>query len=163
MCSYVLDILFLLYSFFFFSSRRRHTRCALVTGVQTCALPIWGNWPPAQAIPIRAACPSRTQIWDRPLLFKRVTACSTRGWASTESAARISTPACSPRPSPTQPTRYNGRTWRAPSGSPRRYTMTPAPLGPTPPPHPPAPPPARRLPSPRPTPPPPHPPPPPTP
>src|SRR3546814_3669966 len=25
---------------FVFSSRRRHTRCALVTGVQTCALPI---------------------------------------------------------------------------------------------------------------------------
>src|SRR3546814_5635862 len=41
---------------FFFSSRRRHTRCAVVTGVQTCALPIWprptvGNmaqaWSPA--------------------------------------------------------------------------------------------------------------------
>src|SRR3546814_20585267 len=29
--------------FFFFSSRRRHTRCALVTGVQTCALPISRN------------------------------------------------------------------------------------------------------------------------
>src|SRR3546814_20540586 len=28
-------------SCFFFSSRRRHTRCALVTGVQTCALPIY--------------------------------------------------------------------------------------------------------------------------
>src|SRR3546814_9178790 len=28
---------------FFFSSRRRHTRCALVTGVQTCALPIWAS------------------------------------------------------------------------------------------------------------------------
>src|SRR3546814_3050417 len=28
-------------SYFFFSSRRRHTRCALVTGVQTCALPIF--------------------------------------------------------------------------------------------------------------------------
>src|SRR3546814_3985902 len=28
---------------FFFSSRRRHTRCALVTGVQTCALPICGQ------------------------------------------------------------------------------------------------------------------------
>src|SRR3546814_3051227 len=28
---------------FFFSSRRRHTRCALVTGVQTCALPIWNQ------------------------------------------------------------------------------------------------------------------------
>src|SRR3546814_3992589 len=31
------SVVFLL---FFFSSRRRHTRCALVTGVQTCALPI---------------------------------------------------------------------------------------------------------------------------
>src|SRR3546814_10682153 len=29
-----------MFSMFFFSSRRRHTRCALVTGVQTCALPI---------------------------------------------------------------------------------------------------------------------------
>src|SRR3546814_15093977 len=29
--------------FFFCSSRRRHTRCALVTGVQTCALPIYGR------------------------------------------------------------------------------------------------------------------------
>src|SRR3546814_8415060 len=26
---------------FFIASRRRHTRCALVTGVQTCALPIY--------------------------------------------------------------------------------------------------------------------------
>src|SRR3546814_14571503 len=34
MCSYCV------YCLFFFSSRRRHTRCALVTGVQTCALPI---------------------------------------------------------------------------------------------------------------------------
>src|SRR3546814_16054070 len=31
--------------FFFFSSRRRHTRCALVTGVQTCALPIFALLP----------------------------------------------------------------------------------------------------------------------
>src|SRR3546814_2588439 len=29
-----------MFGFFFFSSRRRHTRCALGTGVQTCALPI---------------------------------------------------------------------------------------------------------------------------
>src|SRR3546814_20856831 len=34
---------------FFFSSRRRHTICALVTGVQTCALPISGT----------ARCPAR--------------------------------------------------------------------------------------------------------
>src|SRR3546814_7549288 len=33
-------VLYLLFYIFFFSSRRRHTRCALVTGVQTCALPI---------------------------------------------------------------------------------------------------------------------------
>src|SRR3546814_9995668 len=37
--SSVLQLAFL----FFFSSRRRHTRCALVTGVQTCALPISGR------------------------------------------------------------------------------------------------------------------------
>src|SRR3546814_983460 len=30
----------LIFLLLFFSSRRRHTRCALVTGVQTCALPI---------------------------------------------------------------------------------------------------------------------------
>src|SRR3546814_17655521 len=29
---------------FVFSSRRRHTRCALVTGVQTCALPIYDRY-----------------------------------------------------------------------------------------------------------------------
>src|SRR3546814_11412250 len=34
-CSFCLLVMF------FFSSRRRHTRCALVTGVQTCALPIF--------------------------------------------------------------------------------------------------------------------------
>src|SRR3546814_6399999 len=35
---------------FFFSSRIRHTRCALVTGVQTCALPI--------SACIQAECPA---------------------------------------------------------------------------------------------------------
>src|SRR3546814_7127838 len=37
LCSPLVFVSFLC---FFFSSRRRHTRCALVTGVQTCALPI---------------------------------------------------------------------------------------------------------------------------
>src|SRR3546814_15461943 len=41
---YVLDgsdsLIVVVCDLFFFSSRRRHTRCALVTGVQTCALPI---------------------------------------------------------------------------------------------------------------------------
>src|SRR3546814_4453539 len=36
--NYAKDFCFVM---FFFSSRRRHTRCALVTGVQTCALPIF--------------------------------------------------------------------------------------------------------------------------
>src|SRR3546814_4176343 len=39
--------------YFLFASRRRHTRCALVTGVQTCALPIWGR-PPRPARPLAA-------------------------------------------------------------------------------------------------------------
>src|SRR3546814_8147011 len=38
-------------AWFFFSSRRRHTRCALVTGVQTCALPISGG---SRAIGLRS-------------------------------------------------------------------------------------------------------------
>src|SRR3546814_4598992 len=42
---------------FFFSSRRRHTRCALVTGVQTCALPIWRQ---------RFKDQRRDQLVDRP-------------------------------------------------------------------------------------------------
>src|SRR3546814_7188259 len=37
---FVLSSLIYLLCVFFFASRRRHTRCALVTGVQTCALPI---------------------------------------------------------------------------------------------------------------------------
>src|SRR3546814_4477756 len=39
MCCFYMSCVFLV-CLFFFSSRRRHTRCALVTGVQTCALPI---------------------------------------------------------------------------------------------------------------------------
>src|SRR3546814_9224173 len=35
-----LELVIFGFRLFFFSSRRRHTRYALVTGVQTCALPI---------------------------------------------------------------------------------------------------------------------------
>src|SRR3546814_16670937 len=76
---------------FFFSSRRRHTRCALVTGVQTCALPITGQSrrphdrgaadlllqghhraaqeaPPGRAAPPRAGClPLQGPTGSRPL------------------------------------------------------------------------------------------------
>src|SRR3546814_2064567 len=46
------------FCFFFFSSRRRHTRCALVTGVQTCALPIFRKIPAANA----SALPSAVNV-----------------------------------------------------------------------------------------------------
>src|SRR3546814_3478662 len=44
---------------FFFSSRRRHTRCALVTGVQTCALPISTRPAPPKATPPRRTIRTR--------------------------------------------------------------------------------------------------------
>src|SRR3546814_2214550 len=40
----------------FLSSRRRHTSCALVTGVQTCALPISESQPDAAARPTGGYC-----------------------------------------------------------------------------------------------------------
>src|SRR3546814_17265969 len=51
----------------FFSSRRRHTRCALVTGVQTCALPISDGWrlpPEAAAIQHPAYTEGRFEVQD---------------------------------------------------------------------------------------------------
>src|SRR3546814_19133103 len=49
MCAYTLC----LFCLFCFSSRRRHTRCALVTGVQTCALPISDHGPGADGTDVR--------------------------------------------------------------------------------------------------------------
>src|SRR3546814_6924761 len=47
----------------FFSSRRRHTRCALVTGVQTCALPIFPHPAPADAPQVpQAADPDDAEV-----------------------------------------------------------------------------------------------------
>src|SRR3546814_19431082 len=56
--------------FFFFSSRRRHTRCALVTGVQTCALPILAVAAlPATAPPAWGVEPD--EMLDDPVLEQR--------------------------------------------------------------------------------------------
>src|SRR3546814_3545609 len=49
---------------FFFSSRRRHTRCALVTGVQTCALPISR---PSIAMQASAAAVHRSRRLQQPM------------------------------------------------------------------------------------------------
>src|SRR3546814_2611866 len=46
-----------------FSSRRRHTRCALVTGVQTCALPIWLCASSAGS-PSARCCGTALAVWD---------------------------------------------------------------------------------------------------
>src|SRR3546814_8725015 len=56
--------------FFVFSSRRRHTRCALVTGVQTCALPISRN-APAQASSARGRRFRKSLGWSRAVLRDR--------------------------------------------------------------------------------------------
>src|SRR3546814_9103973 len=48
---------------FFFSSRRRHTRCALVTGVQTCALPISLDLPDE-------GCSGSSEIVDQENMFE---------------------------------------------------------------------------------------------
>src|SRR3546814_4457112 len=52
----------MLFIFFFFSSRRRHTRCALVTGVQTCALPISKLKPPNNRSPRSAQARGERQM-----------------------------------------------------------------------------------------------------
>src|SRR3546814_5822814 len=46
---------------FFFSSRRRHTRCALVTGVQTCALPIYRAEQPFVIVNCASMAPDRME------------------------------------------------------------------------------------------------------
>src|SRR3546814_1142339 len=57
---------------FLFSSRRRHTSCALVTGVQTCALPIFGLLATAQ-IAQAADAPQRAQAGPGEQTFKSST------------------------------------------------------------------------------------------
>src|SRR3546814_7942761 len=42
----------------FFSCRRRHTRCALVTGVQTCALPIYRQFGQGEKVSILGTDPA---------------------------------------------------------------------------------------------------------
>src|SRR3546814_3476925 len=65
--------------FFFFSSRRRHTRCALVTGVQTCALPIFPRDSVARAVgadKVAVALVSEAERRQLPLELRRT---SSRG------------------------------------------------------------------------------------
>src|SRR3546814_10492150 len=61
--------LFVSCTYFVFSSRRRHTRCALVTGVQTCALPISAVRASAQRN--RRVLESHLHIQFRPRRWRR--------------------------------------------------------------------------------------------
>src|SRR3546814_5885553 len=60
-------------AYFFFASSRRHPRCALVTGVQTCALPIY---------PIDSIRKQRVRQLFRPRLNPAFTVCRTAGLAA---------------------------------------------------------------------------------
>src|SRR3546814_6085222 len=55
-----------MWALFFFSSKRRHTRCALVTGVQTCALPIYplAGWKLGRALCNAFATPVPAGVQD---------------------------------------------------------------------------------------------------
>src|SRR3546814_4892876 len=76
---------------FFFSSRRRHTRCALVTGVQTCALPILSTPPaPATRRLLQRAMKTFSQgarVWPRPAVPARP-ATNQRGTGMTTDTGR---------------------------------------------------------------------------
>src|SRR3546814_6285405 len=62
---------------FCFSSRRRHTRCALVTGVQTCALPIFTDLE-KRGLGVRAAVLRCERVDAREQLIMVGTARATR-------------------------------------------------------------------------------------
>src|SRR3546814_5419573 len=69
---------------FFFSSRRRHTSCALVTGVQTCALPIFAR----AHLPVLGRS-IRVEHWDNAIRQGRVAG---QAMAGVEDAAATDLP-----------------------------------------------------------------------
>src|SRR3546814_2360645 len=111
---------------FFFASRRRHTRCALVTGVQTCALPISGHHSPwagyIRFLPVLEVCAMQGvgrsvrgadkrdhrgekfdvlachfQFWDKAKCFTEWPHQSTRGKVAPSIILRCYELACLPR------------------------------------------------------------------
>src|SRR3546814_8519193 len=80
----VVSVVFILFSSFFFSSRRRHTRCVLVTGVQTCALPISISIRPSITAPAPTCAPahegaSREAEGRRQDAYRRLSGAATQG------------------------------------------------------------------------------------
>src|SRR3546814_13110335 len=79
---------------YFFSSRRRHTRCALVTGVQTCALPICEP-APEDANPRRGASSEQSACKRHP---SNEDACCDPGEDRAQSVHELSSRACALQP-----------------------------------------------------------------
>src|SRR3546814_1008981 len=82
--------------YFFCSSRRRHTRCALVTGVQTCALPIWtlsrwevGSGAAAQGLHGISATAEPRDCGSEPARFAETTGVPRRLRARTRKCKRL--------------------------------------------------------------------------
>src|SRR3546814_2696454 len=69
----------MIYCYFFVSSRRRHTSCALVTGVQTCALPILQ---PAAGLALPAQLAEQAADAVRELLAEAAAENTTRSYAT---------------------------------------------------------------------------------
>src|SRR3546814_3849517 len=100
--------------FFVFSSRRRHTRCALVTGVQTCALPIC----PARA---GGAAKGLLELTRRIIRSLRVGARPVADLRASLPTPPASPPG-SPRPSPAAPRPPDPAARRGRSGTAGRPT-----------------------------------------
>src|SRR6184192_2681613 len=87
--------------FFFFSSRRRHTRCRLVTGVQTCALPISQLVAPVSVGDDAYVGAGTTVTRDVPpgaLVVSRVPQRAFPGWVARRRAQAASAPPAKPGP-----------------------------------------------------------------
>src|SRR3546814_3723105 len=88
----------LLVYLFFFSSRRRHTRCALVTGVQTCALPIfWLASVPAQLVDIARGIDTRNSIEQQNAALKQQQFVLSAQLSKMEALAEIGRASCRER------------------------------------------------------------------
>src|SRR3546814_19257036 len=73
---------------FFLSSRRRHTRCALVTGVQTCAPPIYAQARPGRLMPEPGVHDAQiTGHVDADGQFAQYRGVERPGWSNTVRAA----------------------------------------------------------------------------
>ena len=72
-------VLWCVYCFFFFSSRRRHTRFWHVTGVQTCALPICQK-PFAKNLNCRRVHENTEYTWNATIITRNLTGWSPQPW-----------------------------------------------------------------------------------